>query len=105
MEEKNFWKRISLRMKERAVTRKDLTRACGLNPNTLRGWIAKDTIPPTEDSCRIARFLGASVEYLLTGKHPPAALRIREIDALLKRASEKLDALVMDMDTICLKNG
>jgi len=45
----------------------DLWKAIKVSHNTGAGWIAKNRLPPVDVCLCIARNLGVSVEYLVTG--------------------------------------
>ena len=41
-----------------------------VNPKTVSAWSARGTIPPADAALRIAKYLGVSVEWLITGHEP-----------------------------------
>ena len=94
MQIKAFWNRVKLQIKARAATQADAAKACGLLPDTFRRWMSIDMVPPLSHSYRLARYLGVSLEYLITGRGPDkAAPTNEEILALLKKVSEELAEL------------
>jgi hypothetical protein len=46
-----------------------------------------------DDAFRIAKCLGVSIDYLITGKEADAAAKMKEIQTLLQRANQKLAEL------------
>ena len=86
MKEEYFWKRVKLILKERGYTQKQTAMACGVPLGTFYGWLAKSILPPVKNSVFLAKFLGVSVEYLVTGKKPDIADHIRKLSAILKKA-------------------
>lgn len=46
----------------------------GITPQMVSNWKARNNIPKTESLYRIAKYLGVSMEYLLTGEKESGAL-------------------------------
>ena len=90
MKIKAFWKRVKVLLKEKKITQAQAAKVCSRSLNTLRGWMSKDTIPPLEDAFELARYLGVSLEFLITGKEKAQAEQIEEVRFLLTKADEKL---------------
>ena len=90
MVEEKFWKRVKLILKERGYTQKQAAAACAVPLGTFYGWIAKNILPPVLNCVFLSRFLGVSVEYMVTGKKPNAAERIQKITAILKKTETEL---------------
>jgi len=63
-----FWKRVKVLIKEKEITQEVAAEACSRSLNTFRGWMSKGIIPPLEDAHELARFLGVSLEYLVSGR-------------------------------------
>ena len=42
----------------------------GIKPQTISGWSVRGTVPPADAALRIAKYLGVSVEWLITGHEP-----------------------------------
>ena len=86
-----FWNRVKIRIKEKAVTQDAAARACGLSPVTFRGWMSKGMIPPLSCAYRLARYLGVSLDYLISGKGTDNISHVHEeVLSLLHKAGEKL---------------
>ena len=90
MDEEKFWKRVKLILKERGYTQKQAAAACAVPLGTFYGWISKNILPPVDNCVFLSRFLGASVEYLVTGKKSKAAERIQKIISVLKKTETEL---------------
>jgi len=92
MEIEAFWKRVKLLLKEKNITQVAAAKAVGRPLNTLRGWMSKGINPPLCDALKIARVLGVSLEYLISGHITDKAAKNKsEVLVLLKKASEKLE--------------
>lgn len=86
-----FLERVDiLRMKMRLRSEKDLARASGINESTMHNFWRPDrkALPYADDAVRIARALGTSVEYLVTGEGPSGSERqdpdLEQICSLLR---------------------
>ena len=64
----DFWNRIKQELRKKAVTQESAATAIGLPYGTFRGWISKNRIPPLNYAYSLARYLGVSLDYLITGK-------------------------------------
>lgn len=60
----NFIERVSVILKERKITQKQLLEALGMSKNVYKNW--KDGInePPQRTKMAIASYLGVTVDYL-----------------------------------------
>lgn len=70
MEAKEFWARVKTLLKEKKITQKQLSLDIGCAERSVDIWIAKDNVPGVFEAYKIARILGVSVEYLVTGEGP-----------------------------------
>jgi transcriptional regulator with XRE-family HTH domain len=61
-----FWNRVQKLLIDRGKTQKNLAEACEIPFNTLRGWKAKQIFPSLPDAVHIARFLGVSLDALVS---------------------------------------
>ena len=57
-------------LRERGITPYQVFKATGVSQSTLSDWKNGKSRPKTEKLIKIAKFLGVSVEYLLTGEEP-----------------------------------
>ena len=55
---------------ERNLSIKDLAQGAGIPMSTLSQWANGKQEPKAEALWRLASYIGVSVEYLVTGKHP-----------------------------------
>lgn len=63
----DFTARIDTRLSNINKKRSDLTKACDLPESAVRRWVG-GSVPAADTAVKIARFLGVSVEYLITGE-------------------------------------
>ena len=91
MNTKAFWGRVRLRIKEKSVTQAEAAKVCGVPHSTLRNWMSKNMVPPLNYAHRLARYLGVSLEYLISGQGmDKVSLTNEKVLNLLKEAEEKL---------------
>lgn len=87
-----FFKRLDDCMHRRAMQRKELAIETGINYSTLQSYWSKHRIPKAEDLVSIARVLGTTSEYLITGENPPLDTNIppetAEAVAILNKLSD-----------------
>jgi transcriptional regulator with XRE-family HTH domain len=90
-----FWARVKQLAKTNKITQKKMAEIIDVPYKTFQGWLFKRIAPPLIEGFYIARILGVSVEYLLTGRQetPPSHFQIDELRALLKEADERLTRL------------
>lgn len=62
--------RITEELDYLGFSRADLSRGAGVSESTIRNWI-RGTAPQAEMLYKVAKFLGVSLEYLITGKDSP----------------------------------
>ena len=90
MEREIFWKQVKYLCRKNRITQDALAKACGVPLSTFKGWMTKNYFPTVIGGYIIARVLGVSVEYLITGKERATKRDIENIRALLHRAEESL---------------
>jgi transcriptional regulator with XRE-family HTH domain len=92
---KDFWGRIRQLVKQNKTTHKEFAKACGIHYNTFRSWAMKEMFPNVIDVYIIAKKLGVTVEYLLTGKvsieRKILEAKIDSVKTLLQKSLEKLE--------------
>jgi transcriptional regulator with XRE-family HTH domain len=66
MDRSNFVEKIDETLKNKGLKRQDLADHCGITVQALSEWSRKDRIPNALLVLRISRFLGVSIEWLLT---------------------------------------
>lgn len=80
----DFWNRVNFLIRTQNKTQSGLSLECGLNQRRIQNLSASSRIPDVFEGVKIARALGVSVEYLVTGKETnPAAETLEKIKALL----------------------
>ena len=90
MTEQKFWAIVKYRLKKNKQTQIEAAAVCGVSVRTFRNWIYKNLFPAIVDGYRLARFLGVSVEYLVTGKEKDTKTKIDSARSLLKEADNNL---------------
>ena len=60
--------RIKNLCKTKGISQIELCNICNINLHSHRGRITRNIAPDVFDTLKIARFLGTSVEYLVTGE-------------------------------------
>lgn len=64
----DFWERLKIEIKSQNTTQEWLANHCGFSYGTLRKWFTNKTMPNADQACSIAKALGVTVEYLVTGE-------------------------------------
>ena len=96
----SFWERLKQEIKEKNTTQAWLAATTGVSFGTLRKWLTNKTMPNADQAVAIARALGVTVEYLVTGtdSSDPWVREHRELIRDLKELSsddlEKMSAQV-----------
>ncbi|MDR0876502.1 MAG: helix-turn-helix domain-containing protein [Treponema sp.] len=88
-----FYDRVKRLIKQNNMTQEKLAKACNINVGTFRGWIAKGIYPTVIDAYYLAKALGISLDYLVTGKNKAEKnneKRIENVNSLLDRAKTEL---------------
>jgi transcriptional regulator with XRE-family HTH domain len=62
-----FWNRVRALIKKNKTTQEEVANACRIHLRTLEGWMYKGIYPTIIHGYLLARTLGVSMEYLLTG--------------------------------------
>jgi transcriptional regulator with XRE-family HTH domain len=89
-----FWERVITLIKEKKTTQKKAAAACGVNLRTFQNWIYKNLFPTVNEGYYLARFLGVSVEYLVTGREGESGRKAERARALLVKLDETLKTIV-----------
>ena len=90
MAERKFWEMVKIMLKENKMTQIQAAAACGVSVRTFRNWIYRNLYPTIVDGYQLARFLGVSVEYLVTGKEKETKIKIDSARILLQEAENNL---------------
>jgi transcriptional regulator with XRE-family HTH domain len=67
---KAITERIDSVLKEKNLKRKAVADAVGISLQPFTSWTNRGSIPAADTAIKIARFLGVSVEWLVTGEDP-----------------------------------
>ena len=84
-----FWSRVKNRIKERALTQKEVAKAIGVDYSKFRNWISRNMVIPTNYAYRLSKYFGVSLEYLITGHGKDIVSKTNEKVLLLIREAEK----------------
>ena len=63
-----FWERFETQMKALSLTKKEVAALVGISYGTFVNYSTNNRIPKTEEAVRIAKAIGTSVEYLVSGE-------------------------------------
>ena len=88
--EKDFWDRVKYLLKKKKITQSMAAISCGVKLRTFQSWIQRDYYPSVLGGHSLARLLGVTVEFLVTGKDSEVKNQIENIRDLLKEADDKL---------------
>lgn len=88
MDAKTFWNNVKPLIKQRNKTQESLAAELNIPFGTFQGWIAKSILPDVVSAYKIARALGVSVEYLVTGKEADGKKQLlKEMQSVIDRFS------------------
>ena len=90
-----FWERVNVLLKKNNLKIKDAAAACSVSPKTFSNWKFRGLYPSIIDGQQLAKLLGVTVEYLVTGKETIYAKNIKEVRNLLLKAEEKLKTVIV----------
>lgn len=94
----NFWETVDSEREYKNITRKELAYRADFSLTSLSTGIKRGSIPAADVALRIAKVLGVSVEYLLTGLEPEASPRRTMPDSLQKYQKHRL--LIDEFDSL-----
>ena len=89
MNAKVFWDRVKKRIKEKSLTQKETAKAIGIEYAIFRNWISRNMFIPINHAYILSKYLGVSIEYLLTGKGKDKISKTNEKVLLLLKDAEK----------------
>jgi len=91
MNTKKFWDRVKKGIKEKGVSQFEASKALKFPFSTFRNWMTKNVSIPLLYAFRISKYLGVSLDYLVSGQGKDAVSKTNEeVLLLLKQADEKL---------------
>ena len=70
-----FAKVLNSLLDEKGLKKSDLSRELNLPDQTVRNWFGRESLPGVDAALKVAKFLGVSVEYLMTGKDAAFSFR------------------------------
>lgn len=95
--ELNFGERVELLLKEKNVKPFDFYKGIGIVPQAFYDWKKKGQVPNAKSALKVARYLGVSVEYLLTGETSnPLQAKVDELQERLRKISAYVTDLTKD---------
>ena len=95
MEEEKFWLMVDYMIKKRGSSYEAIARACQAPYSTFMNWKENKKLPSVMDGYMIARELGVTLEYLITGEINVPGKKSMPIRSLLKKAEQLLLRLRM----------
>ena len=66
---RQFWKRVNSEIKTRKLSRKGFAESINIPYNTFKSWFYYERSVEVGTAYEIAKALGVSVEYLITGNN------------------------------------
>jgi transcriptional regulator with XRE-family HTH domain len=66
----DFWMRLKNEIKAKNTTQEWIAGKIGVPLSTFRKWMTRKTYPNLKEGIEIAKLLGISAEYLVTGTEP-----------------------------------
>jgi len=66
----DFWIRLKNEIKAKNTTQEWIASKIGVPLSTFRKWMTRKTYPNLKEGTEIAKLLGVSAEYLITGTEP-----------------------------------
>lgn len=92
----SFWETVEEVREYKDISRKELAYKADFSLNSISTGIARNSVPSADVACRIAKVLGVSVEFLVTGK---SGKKEKRADEQIERKLEgKREAFFKYMD-------
>ena len=96
----SFWELVNQLIKTNKATQEDLAKSLNIPFGTYRGWNAYKRLPDASSAYHIAKALGTTVEYLVTGEDiggiPQEIISIAQKIAGLDREDKEEIMLLVD---------
>ena len=93
MENNSFWDRVYALIKKNKVKQIDAAQACHVSLRTFQNWKYRKLYPTVIDGYLLARFLGVTVEYLVTGREGKQKKQIEKACSLLNKVDTMLSEI------------
>ena len=85
----DFWERVKAAIKSQNTTQEWLASKIGITQSALSSSISRNQMPSVERAAQIARALGVTTEYLVTGEDPQQPPeKIRALVKILEQLPE-----------------
>ncbi|MBQ9205672.1 MAG: helix-turn-helix transcriptional regulator [Treponema sp.] len=94
----SFWENVDVELEYLGMNRTALANAAGFSISNIGKGIQKGSSPSADTAVKIAKILGVSVEYLVTGTTPPS--RQKEMDFHALRNYHKYAKTIEDLDAL-----
>jgi len=85
----DFWSRLKNEIKAKNTTQEWIAGKIGVPLSTFRKWMTRKTYPNIKEGTEIAKLLGVSAEYLVTGITPE---NLNDTEQRLIRAYRRLSS-------------
>ena len=89
MNNKMFWNRVKSLIKEKGLTQQEASKACNIPFSTFRNWMARNLNPPLLYAHRISKYLGVSLEYLISGSGKDIVSKTNEEMLIMLKEMER----------------
>ena len=88
-----MYKEFAYLCESKGITPYRIAKDCGFSNVTLSDWKNKGNMPKADKLVKIARYLGTSVEYLVTGEDPVPGVKLSSDEDNLLSAYRSLNSL------------
>ena len=85
-----MYERYCILRDSKGLTDAEISRLCGFSKSTLSDWKSGKGTPKTDKLILIARCLGTTVEYLMTGEETRFTAEQAKIDVQLARQQKRI---------------
>jgi len=102
----NFWIRLKNEIKVKNTTQEWISGKIGVPLSTFRKWMTRKTYPNLKEGIEIAKLLGVSAEYLVSGTEPEGLDNAERklINMFRKLSSADRENILLAMNAWARKN-
>ena len=104
----DFWMRLKSEIRAKNTTQEWIAGQIGVPFGTFRKWMTRKTYPNLEEGTKIAKLLGVTAEYLVTGTEPSGDIldntEQKLINAYRKLSSTDKENVVLAVNAWAGKN-
>jgi transcriptional regulator with XRE-family HTH domain len=104
----DFWMRLKSEIRAKNTTQEWIAGKIGVPLSTFRKWMTRKTYPNLEEGTKIAKLLGVTAEYLVTGTEPSGDIldntEQKLINAYRKLSSTDKENVVLAVNAWAGKN-